>query len=359
MKSLYTTTLLIAGLSATQAEPVLSCCPSGTDRPRPDAYAPISIMGDHTHHEGGWMLSYRFMRMEMDGMANGTSSESTQDIFDANYAVAPEEMTMDMHMFGLMFAPTDRFTFMVMANYLDIEMDHAVNPAVAAMINNGEDGFTTESSGWGDLKFTGLYQFYQKERQRAHVGLGISVPTGSIDKQDETPAMSGRQRQQLPAPMQLGSGTFDLLPSITWVELFDDWSYGAQANATIRLESENDNGYQLGDAFEVVGWAAYNLTDWIAINGGLSYEWSDELDGEQDGIGTMAPGGRQSVTTAFGDNYGGERVDAILGVNLLGNSGMVKGHRLALDVRLPLWQDLNGYQLETDYVVTLGWQTAW
>ena len=83
------------------------------------------------------------------------------------------------------------------------------------------------------------------------------------------------------------------------------------------------------------------------------------MEGRQEGVNRTAPGGRQSVTTAFNDNYGGERLDAILGVNLLGNTAALKGHRLALDVRLPLWQDLNGYQLETDYVVTLGWQKAW
>lgn|GEM_PF-6414264 len=39
--------------------------------------------------------------------------------------------------------------------------------------------------------------------------------------------------------------------------------------------------------------------------------------------------------------------------------GPWKGHRLALDLRLPLYRDLNGYQLETDYKFTIGWQKAW
>jgi len=26
---------------------------------RPDGHAPISVMGDHTHHKGEWMFSYK------------------------------------------------------------------------------------------------------------------------------------------------------------------------------------------------------------------------------------------------------------------------------------------------------------
>lgn len=66
----------------------------------------------------------------------------------------------------------------------------------------------------------------------------------------------------------------------------------------------------------------------------------------------------RSVTTAFGDNYGGERIDVIFGINLLKPSGFPKGHRFSLDLHLPLWQDLSGYQVETDSVLTVGWQKA-
>jgi hypothetical protein len=38
--------------------------------------------------------------------------------------VAPLGMTMDMHMIGVMFAPTDKLTLIVMAPFLDIEMNH-------------------------------------------------------------------------------------------------------------------------------------------------------------------------------------------------------------------------------------------
>lgn len=360
-KSLYTLTFtLTLTAQAVSAAPVFSCCSTEEHQhlARPDDHAPISVMGDHTHSDGSWMLSYRYMNMQMDGMRHGTDRVSSNDVFGANYAVAPESMTMEMHMLGAMYAPTDKLTLMVMANYIETEMDHLVNPAVAGMINGGESGFTTESRGLGDLKIAALYRFYLEDNRKAHFSLGLSLPTGSIDEKDDTPAMGGRQRQQLPAPMQLGSGTFDLLPSLTFVQQLDDWSWGTQMNGVIRLQDENSNDYRLGHQFEWLSWAGYNLTDWLGLTGGLSYKYTGELKGDQQDVNLMAPGMRQSVTTAFEDNFGGERIDIILGVNFLKPSGALAGHRLSLDVRLPLWQDLNGYQLETDSVLTIGWNVA-
>ena len=351
--------IALAIVSASYATPAFPCCPADEHSiGRPDAHAPISVMGDHTHRKGGWMLSYRYMNMQMDGMRSGTKRVNSQNVFAANYAVAPENMTMEMHMLGMMYAPTDQLTLMAMANFIDTEMEHRVNPVVAGMINGGDSGFTTESSGFGDIKLSALYRFYLEGKSKAHFGIGLSLPNGSIDEKDETPAMGGRQRQLLPAPMQLGSGTIDLLPSLTYVQQFTDWSWGAQASGVIRLEDENDNNYRLGNKFELISWAGYNLAEWFGLNGGLSYAYAGELQGSQKDLNMNAPMGRRSVTTAFGDNYGGERIDLILGINLLNPTGYLEGHRLAFDLRLPVWCDLNGYQLESDYALTFGWQKA-
>ncbi|MDQ8208488.1 transporter [Coraliomargarita sp. SDUM461003] len=347
---------------AAPAAPVFSCCSTEEHQhiARPDDHAPISVMGDHTHSKDSWMLSYRYMNMQMDGMRSGTDRVTSGEVFaaDGGYTVTPEWMTMDMHMLGAMYAPTEKLTLMLMANYIETEMEHSIVSQMAAnMINGGETEFTTQSSGLGDLKLSALYRFYLQDNQKAHFGLGLSLPTGSIDEKDTLPAMGGAVSQQMPASMQLGSGTFDLLPSLTYVQQFTNWSWGAQANGTIRLQDENSNDYRLGHKFELLSWAGYNLTDWLGLNGGLSYGYTGKLKGDQKDVNLMGPNGR-SVPTAFNENSGGERIDVLLGINLLKPSGRFAGHRLSLDLRLPLWQDLNGYQLETDSTLTLGWSKA-
>ena len=46
---------------------------------RPDAHAPIGIMGDHIHKKGEVMFSYRYMRMEMSDLQDGTHDISRAD----------------------------------------------------------------------------------------------------------------------------------------------------------------------------------------------------------------------------------------------------------------------------------------
>jgi hypothetical protein len=61
------------------------------------------------------------------------------------------------------------------------------------------------------------------------------------------------------------------------------------------------------------------------------------------------------VQTADPANQGGDRIDLAFGANLAGR-GIVDGHRLAFEAVRPLYQDLNGPHLETDLILTLGWQ---
>ena len=77
-------------------------------------YTPVGVMGGHMHSAGEWMLSYRYMFMNMQTNMNGTDDLSLMDVFSQGYMVAPVDMQMEMHMIGAMYAPTDSITFMGM-----------------------------------------------------------------------------------------------------------------------------------------------------------------------------------------------------------------------------------------------------
>ena len=74
------------------------------------------------------------------------------------------------------------------------------------------------------------------------------------------------------------------------------------------------------------------------------------IDGQDDDLNPAM------VPTADPDRRGGKRIDALFGVALEGQSGWVKGHRLEVEVGLPIYQHLDGPQLETDWIVTAGWR---
>ncbi len=363
-------TLLYAGLIAcvTVTSPVLACdiC-SKDDAPhlhissRADDHAPIGVMGDHMHKQGEWMLSYRFMHMDMDGNRNGTDNLTPAQIattipnrFSAiagqppTLRVVPTEMSMQMHMFGAMYAPTDWLTLMGMASYLDKEMDHITYQGMAGTTELGR--FTTNSKGWGDTKVGGLFRLFEDDTHHLHFNAGISLPTGSIDETDRVLAPNGMTpTMRLPYGMQLGSGTFDALPGITYTGKQNNWTWGAQYSAQIPLESENDEGYRLGDKHSVSAWGGYGWADWISTSVRFTGTTQDSIHGIDPNI--VAP-----VQTANPDNYGGETIDLGLGVNLLGTSGIIEGQRFAIEASMPLYRNLNGPQMEKDFQITAGWQ---
>jgi len=323
------------------------------------AAAPVSIMGDHLHAKGDWMVSYRFMRMQMDGNRIGTDEVSPEEIVSTvanrfgappNLRVVPTEMTMDMHMFGAMYGVTDWLTLMGMAMYKDNEMDHVTFQGMAGTTRLGT--FETESKGWGDLMVSGLVKAYADDMHAVNVNLGLSIPTGSIKEEDTVLAPNGMTpRLRLPYTMQLGTGTYDFHPGVTYTGHKDAFSWGAQYKAEIRLEDENSQGYSWGDKHALNTWAGYQFAPWLGATARVSASTQDEIDGIDANI--AAP-----VQTADPDNYGGEIVEAGLGLNLRGVEGWTLGHSVGLEFTAPLYQDLNGPQMQRDYALTLGWKKA-
>ena len=328
---------------------------------RPDGHAPIMVMADHSHGKGDFMASYRFMFMDMDGMRSGTNGVDPSDVFSSNYTVSPTDMTMKMHMLGMMYAPTDTITLMGMTSLQEKEMSHTIFPMAAPLIalNDGSREFTTRSSGLGDLKLSALIQTLKGEDDRAHITLGLSLPTGSISKKDKIPGPGGRIDRQLPAPMQLGSGTTDLLAGFTYTKQEETRSWGTQLNSVIRLD-ENSHDYRLGNRVEALGWLAWRIIPSASVSMSAYAITEGKLHGTQKNVGQAPPFAptRRTVTTAFGENYGGEQAGIRLGLNFLGEEAGSNGHRIAAEIDIPIYRDLNGFQLETDYTFTLGWQKA-
>lgn len=324
----------------------------------PDSHAPIGVMGDHMHKKGEWMVSFRNMEMSMEGNLQGSDAISPDEIVTQisnpnapppTVRVVPTKMTTSMQMLGLMYAPSDSLTLMAMLNYVQKEMDHLSYMGMMGTNQLGE--FTTEASGIGDTKISALWRLMNNNGHKVHLNLGLSLPTGSIDEQDDvlTP-MNTRPTLQLPYAMQLGTGTYDFEPGITYAGHNEAIGWGTQFLATIRM-GENDEGYAWGDKQTITSWGSYRVHDCSSISLRFVYTSEDSIDGADDRI--VAP-----VTTANPNNYGGERLDLGVGINLVGQKGVVRGHRLAMEYLQTVNQDVNGVQMEMQSMLTLGYQYA-
>ncbi len=308
----------------------------------PAAHAPIGVMADHTHHAGGVMLSYRYMRMGMNGLRDEDERVSRSHVLQ-DFMVTPTHMDMEMHMFGVMVAPVDRVTLMLMVPYVRLAMDHRTRTGVT---------FTTRSDGLGDIRATAMVKLWEADGHKIHANLGISFPTGSITEQDELPTTGGAT-VRIPYPMQLGSGTFDFLPGLTYSGHADALFWGAQARGEIRL-NENHAGYRLGNEYALTVWGAVELADWISVS--LRTEWQQNLNIRgRDESSSLVP---SMVPTADPGRRAAQRLDLLAGVNLVLPKGPLAGIRWAIEAGLPVYERLDGPGLETDWLMTVGVQYA-
>lgn len=310
------------------------------------------------------MVSLRAMHMDMDGSRDGTTSLSPEEIATTvanpffgrpmqppTLRVVPTDMAMDMVMAGAMYGLSDRVTLLAMANYIDLEMDHLTFAGGMGTEVLGE--FTTKSSGFGDSvlgALVGLDDGFEAGRQ-LNLLVGVKVPTGSNTQTDTVLTPMGTEPEpRLPYPMQLGTGTWDARVGLTGFGHRGDVGLGGQILGDLPV-ADNGEGYRPGARVEASAWAAWEARPGVSVSARVRGASQGRIQNRDPAI--VAP-----VQTADPDSQGGDTVEAFLGVNLLGRRGALRGHRLGVEVGLPLLRDLNGPQLETDWAATVGWQKA-
>jgi len=234
-----------------------------------------------------------------------------------------------------------------------------------------------KTSGAGDLKLAGIFPLWAAgdHSRTLKLNAGLSIPTGSI--KETGPGMNAGETMRLPYPMQLGSGTFDLLPGLTYLAEKDDWSWGTQATSVIRL-GENGEGYSLGNRFQATAWYSRKLSDMLSASARIEGVTWGNIDGQDTAMNQMMS------PNARADLRGGERVDILFGLNIFldtdkwdkwdrlfvdkdngqllqakpKENSMDKETRLGIEIGFPVHQDLDGPQMESDWRLMVGLQVS-
>lgn len=323
-------------------------------------HAPMGVMGSHVMPQGKFMLGYRYGHMSMSGLRFGTTDISADyaattipNVYFGNpgqpptLRVIPQEMTMDMHMFSAMYGASDRVTLMAMLPYIEKEMTTITyqGPAGATVLGRATRG----SEGVGDLHLGAVLGLLNDGPSRLTFNIGLSLPTGSITKTGQmlTP-MNMTPTGRLGYMMQLGSGTVDLVPGLTWQGKRGPLGYGAQLRGVIRLGS-NDEGYTLGDEAALSAWVSYKAAPWVSLSGRIEGQRVGRVDGRDLLIAGPAPG-------ANPDYIGGSFASLFAGADFTPVRGVLKGHKIGIEMGVPVYQDLNGPMLKRDWSIALAWR---
>lgn len=318
-----------------------SCC--NTD------LTPAGVMISHIHNKNEWMLSYRFMNMDMNDLRDGTSGISKEQVFNT-YLMAPEHMNMQMHMLMGMYGITNKLTLMGMFNYQFNSMQMAMYSAGGHVHPgthiDGSSMHTIKTHGIGDIKLHALYGILEKENCQLLISLGVSVPTGTIyltGAADD--AMYANSRY--PYGMQMGSGTVDVLPAVTYLYQKNGLALNASVYGTYRA-GYNSIGYRLGHEGVINSWMAYQWLPFLSSSIRVLANTTGAVTGRDASLYDRLEPSANPL------NYGGQSISAYVG-SVVHFKGVLKNNRFGIECGMPVYQDLNGVQLKQQLTLTTTW----
>jgi len=335
---------------------------------------PMNIPGAGVPETHEFRFKISPMIMSMNGLRDGTDSVSSDSLLGSqnmgmsgmdsssggDFMAVPESMDMNMLNMAMGYSFTDDFFGGLMFMWKDNTMPMKFNSMMES--KTGKSGFNMESSGMADTMLMAKYRLYADDplipTRQVSLFMGLSLPTGSIDEKNETHPMSARRSEQAPYSMQLGSGTFDPMLGLVYQGSASPWWWGVNLIYMFR-PMENARGYSLGDELSLDFYSMYQVRYDIVVQFQLNGKVKNPINGEMDeavsgesGMITQGDAASGYVSPLWDpENYGGTSLFATVGAQWQ----PFPLHIIDLSFGLPVYQNLNGPQLEEGYRMMLTW----
>ena len=295
-----------------------------------------------------WHVSYTYAVSDYDEYYIGNNSLSYDDVLFTpgvdtrtanNYPVVPTEITQEVHAIRVAYDLTAETTIRAQLPLVMQSTDHI-------SIVPGYDAFNISSEGLGDVAVVLDSTVAQSLNSIWKIGAGVSMPTGSIDEEGDTPRAPGNQ--QLPYTMQLGSGTWDVPLFLSFRKYESRWDWGVDASFTWRTGT-NDRDYRLGNKAGIGGWLMWKDAGIFQPGVRLDYRWRDDISGQDAALSVPNPVFPYPAPVTNPQAFGGEQIDLTGFLRL----SLDKGWYIEAAYAQPLYLDLNGPQSSEKYHFTL------
>lgn len=304
----------------------------------------LSIDDIHGQSQPGstWNFAYNFKMVEFDGYLDGDNNQSREQVLfqgggqlrtDKNFPVLPTIITQQVHVFSVGYQLSDDWRMHLSIPYLTQNTEHI------SIIENYAN-FAIDTSGVGDLVLSASHQLIATSENTWWFTAGLSLPTGSIDEQGDTPRAPGDQ--QLPYTMQLGSGTYDIPLEFSYQSL-GRHDFSLAMSAVIRV-GQNERNYRLGNSYSLGGRYKMSLSPSVQSFIGMELLHSQSIRG-RDGELMVDPPFPYPASITNPKLYGGDKISAKLGVIWQ----FRPKYKLNVEFAKPLYQNLNGPQPKENY----------
>ncbi len=342
--------------------------------------APAGVSFDHLLANSGDMeVGYHYnYDMRGAGIRHGQRRVGDAEIIASGCPgslcnLTPRDSDTHVSSVDYMLGLSPRATMVLTAQYVNHDMalrDLNVDLQNAAgIIPPPKISYSRNTGGLGDVSLHFLYGLFETAGHEVHAGLGFSAPTGSVEQR---PTLT---RDFSPYDVQLGSGTWDFHPSLTYSGELLRFAWGTQLSGVKRMEGQNDAGYRLGDQFQATTWTSLRLTDWLSASlrgqytaqGGVHGHFNSHAEPHVVGtrvVGTETQNVYNYVDTSSAisgpmdaaDSTGGQTWDVGFGVNAMVPSGLLRGNRISVEWLEPVADHFNGYQLTRQGSLQLSWE---
>ena len=297
------------------------------DSSRPDSHAPSSLLADHTHARGGFMIGYKYAISRSKEIFQG-SERVKKDIIFSNYSNAFNSSTFLTHTLEFMYGFSDDLTLFSKIDYMDKEILYS------DILSNKSKYFT---SGFSDLNIQFLYNFIDKNWIKSHTNIGFDIPLGNMNNM-----------VNLPYNMFLGRGHFNSVLGLTTFFQFPNISAGIQPSIRFPL-NKNSYEFSYGKGYTLYYWFSLKLSRVVSLSYSQCFMVSNSINGENSYLVK-----ENNMNFDF-QNTGYKIFNNSLGINLSPRKGSFKGFRFAAEYFIPIYQSLNGFQSSefNDFVLSL------
>lgn len=304
---------------------------------------PIGVIDGKALPKGTVRLSYRYARRYLHSNRIGDHRESRQRARadqSPPFSQVPRKRTLQEHLVSLAWAPFSRLT--VVARLPFYLRDEQVDLASGGR-------YATRTEGIGDLRVMALVPFMKKGREALMLGVGFQAPTGSNRRSDAIVLPGGSVKHRLAYPMQPGEGSWAVVPTATYQGYWRWLSWGLQYEGMFWLD-ENREGYRPGTRHQVSTWAAWGITRWLSSSVRFKWHRRSNIHGGDEVLG----GFPYPNPNWDSKRQGGQWLAVGPGLNF--RLPCCGGQRLAFEALFPIWQNLDGPQLESRWVLHAGVQ---
>jgi len=340
--------------------------------PPPLPPAPLGVFGADMPPDGKLVFSIIPQFANLSHTLIGTRRVSSEEVVatvpwfrspTAKLRGVPQNVAVAAQTVALAYGVTKDLSLVVTAGMVEKNLDFLTFKGATGITRLGMSYTGTDSL--ADFTASAIYRIYQDPIHRIQLNLGMSFPTGGDHNTFTLLQADGTYlTSRAFYAMQLGTGTFDVMPGVVYAGKLEKWSWGLSYRGrfplTVNSQSLEGNpvqaakdllaagiafdqqGYRYGDLHEFCGWGGYT---WIP---GLTttFRVNASLQGPIRGFDPNIRGKAQAANPNF---YGGQRVELFGGATISGKFIGLDDMTVALEAGIPVYQNLNGPQLSKNW----------